>query len=137
MSAESLKLPLEIPQSSTFSHPIQAKTLKRGGVCNCARALTPHCFVEATYHIGLCSRSKFEHNQFSRSQDIEVGCARAHVHSDTLWACRSHITNWSLPTCQISAQSVQPFPRYISGVRGVHVRTCNSYTPTDVRKPLN
>ena len=47
----------------------------------------PNCVIEATYHIGLCSRSKFEHNQFSRSQDIEVGCARAHVHSDTLWAC--------------------------------------------------
>ena len=41
----------------------------------------------ATCHMGLCSRSKFEHNQFSRSQDIEVGCARAHVHSDIPWAC--------------------------------------------------
>ena len=114
------KLPLEIPQSSTLNHPIQAKTLKRGGVCNCARASTPQLLChwgvisvwEATYHIGLCSRSKFEHNQFSRSQDIEAGCARAHVHSDTPWACWSHITNWSLPTCQISAQSVQPSPRY-------------------------
>ena len=39
------------------------------------------------HHIGLCSRSKFEHNQFGRSQDIEAWCARAHVHSDTPWAC--------------------------------------------------
>ena len=39
-------------------------------------------FVEATYHIGLCSRNKFEHNQFSRSQDIEARYARAHVHSE-------------------------------------------------------
>ena len=42
-----------------------------------------HCFVEATYHIGLCSCNKFEHNQFARSQDIEARYARAHVHSDT------------------------------------------------------
>ena len=35
------KLPIEIPQSSTLKHPIQAKTLKRVGVCNCTRALTP------------------------------------------------------------------------------------------------
>ena len=53
--------------------------------------LHPNCIVEATYHIGHCARSKFVHNQFSRSKYIEVGCARAHVHSDTLWACRSHI----------------------------------------------
>ena len=32
----------------------------------------------------LCN--KFEHNQFSRSQDIEAGYARDHVHSDTPWA---------------------------------------------------
>ena len=87
----------------------------------CARAHVhwrPHCFVEATYHIGLCSRNKFEHNQFSRSQDIEARYARAYVHSDTPWpwACWSHITNWPLATCQISVQSVQPFPKYISGV---------------------
>ena len=41
----------------------------------------PHCFVEATYHIELYSRNKFEHNQISRSQDIEAGYARAHVHT--------------------------------------------------------
>ena len=103
----------------------------------------PHHCVEATYHIELYSRNKFEHNQFSRSQDIEAGYARAHVHSDTPWAWWSHITKWSLATCQISAQSVHPFPRYtyihISGVRGVHVRTCNGYNlhPTDMRKPHN
>ena len=97
----------------------------------------PQCFVEATYHIELYSRNKFEHNQFRRSQDIEAGYARAHVHSDTPWACWSHITDWSLATCQISAQSVHPFPR--SGVRGVHARTCNGYSlhPIDMRKPHN
>ena len=81
----------------------------------------PHCLVEATYHIELYSRNKVEHNQFSRSQDIEAGYARAHVHSDTPWAGWSHITHWSLATCQISAQSVHPFPRYryISVVSGV------------------
>ena len=135
------KLPLEIPQSSTLKlespYSIQDPK-KRWSVQWRTCTDTPIALSKPhTYHIGLCSRSKFEHNQFSRSQYIEVGCARAHVHSDTLWACRSHITNWSLPTCQISAQSVQPFPRYISGVRGVHVRTCNSYTPTDVWKPHN
>ena len=30
--------------------------------------------------------------------------------------CGRHITNWPLATCQISAQSVQPFSRYRSGV---------------------
>ena len=81
-----LKLPLEIPQSSTLNHPIQAKTPKKRWsvhVRTCTDA--PHCFVEATYHIGLCSRNKFEHNQFSRSQDIEARCARAHVPSNTPW----------------------------------------------------
>ena len=52
----------------------------------CARAHVywrPNCFVEATCHIGLYSRNKFEHNQFSRSQDLEARCARAHVHINT------------------------------------------------------
>ena len=83
----------------------------------CARAhehWRPHCFIETIYHIYIYARSKSEHNQFSRSQDIEARSARAHVHSDTPWTCWSHITNWSLATCQISTQSVQPFPRYRS-----------------------
>ena len=74
---------------------------------------------------------------FINEHPVEARFACAHVHSDTPWACWSHITNWSLAACQISAQSVPPFPRYKSGVRGVHVRTCNIYTPIDVRKPHN
>ena len=96
---------LESPYSSQDPQKRRSVQLR-----TCTHA--PHCFVEATYHIELYSRSKFEHNQFSRSQDIEAGYGRAHVHSDTPWACWSHITDWSLATCQISAQSVHPFPRY-------------------------
>ena len=96
------KLPLEIPQSSTLKleSPYSSQDpKKRWSVQWRTCTDTPIALSKPhTYHIGLCSRSKFEHNQFSRSQYIEVGCARAHVHSDTLWACRSHITNWSLPT---------------------------------------
>ena len=68
--------------------PYSSKNPKKEVECAHAHVHShPHCFVEATYHIGLCSCNKFEHNQFSRSQDIEARCARAHVHSDTLWAC--------------------------------------------------
>ena len=114
ISRNSTSINLESPYSD-----IQANTLKKRWSVHmrtCTDTPPPHCFVEATYHIGLCSCNKFEHNQFSRSKDIEARCARAHVHSDTTWACWSHITNWSLATCQISAQSVQPFSRYRSGV---------------------
>ena len=39
--------------------------------------------------------------------------------------CGSHITDWQLATCQISAQSVQPFSRYRSGVHPTsHMCTC-------------
>ena len=43
---------------------------------------TPIALPKPHRYIGLCSRNKFEHNQFSRSQDIEARYARAHVHSE-------------------------------------------------------
>ena len=146
VSQSNLHVPCRLKMNSrnstiiNFESPYSSQDPKKD--VECARAHVHwhlHCFVEATYHIGLCSRNKFEHNQFSRSQDIEARYARAHVHSDTPWpwACWSHITNWPLATCQISAQSVQPFPRYRSGVctcaraivttslmRGSHLTNC-------------
>ena len=67
-----------------MNHPIQAETLKRKWIVHvrtCTDAPTVLSKAEATY-IGLCSRNKFEHNQFSRSQNIEARYARAHVHSE-------------------------------------------------------
>ena len=66
------KLPLEIPQSSTLKleSPYSSQDpKKRWSVQWRTCTDTPIALSKPhTYHIGLCSRSKFEHNQFSRSQ---------------------------------------------------------------------
>ena len=72
---------------SSYSSQDPPPKKKRGSVQVPTCTDAPHCFVKASYHVGLCSRNKFERNQFSRSQDIEARFARAHVHSDTPWAC--------------------------------------------------
>ena len=69
ISRNSTIINLESPHSS--------KTPKKEVECAHAHVhWHPHCFVEATYHIGLCSCNKFEHDQFSRSQDIDAFLTR-------------------------------------------------------------
>ena len=46
----------------------------------CARADATHIkHVQSSYLIRHYSHTKFEHNPPSRLQDMEEGCARAHV----------------------------------------------------------
>ena len=76
-----------------------------------------------THRQWVSSHETFQRIPSSRSQDKEKGCTRAHVKMySTPDFCKTPAT-WSPTTHKISAQSVQPFPRY--GTLGyIHLRTC-------------
>ena len=78
------------------------------------------------------SDTKFQHNPSSRSRDTDA-IRDAHVHLYPTVHFYKTQTNGFLTTYHISAQSIQPFPRY-----GKRVRTCSSTpSPTFVKRLAN
>ena len=78
----------------------------------------PH-IISVSAHV-----ANFEHNQFSRSKYIEVGCARAHVHSDTMGMSKPHnqLVATYMPNISAIGSAVPEIYKWCQGCARVHVQ---------------